>query len=260
MKSIWTILSVIAVANLIALLCFAGWLRLTDRLNMDRVRAVREVLSPTLIDETAKKKADEAAAALAIAEAKEKSRREAPPLTAEAALTIRDQAAELERQKVRRLEREVADLTTALDLAKSQFLSAKSEIEKERAEAKAAMEAGESSPQFKKTVGVLEAVKPAEARNILAQMLVDAGVPNASGSAPKPTESGLKRVVGYLNAMQDRTRAKVVSEFQKEDPALAADLLERLRAFGTVVLPNSRGAQTRGTATPVSGDSARAGG
>ncbi|MBU6413837.1 MAG: hypothetical protein KGS45_10200 [Planctomycetes bacterium] len=260
MKSIWTILSVIAVANLIALVCFAGWLRVSDRLNMDRVRAVREVLSPTLADEAAKKKADEAAATVALAEAKERSRREAPPLTAEAALTIRDQAAELERQKVRRLEREVADLTTALDQAKSQFLAAKAEIDKERAEARAGLEAGESSPQFKKTVGVLEAVKPAEARNILAQMLVDAGASTAAGSAPRPTESGLKRVVGYLNAMQDRSRAKVISEFQKEDPALAADLLERLRAFGTVVLPNARGSQPRGTALPVSGDSARAGG
>jgi membrane protein involved in colicin uptake len=265
MRAIWTILSTIAVANLVALLSFLGWLKMTDRLSMERVKAVREVITPTLAQDAEKKKTDEAAAKEAAGEAKEKARHEAPPLTAEAALAIRDQAAELERQKVRRLEREVADLTAALDLAKTQFVAAKGEIERERAEAKAALEAGESSPQFKKTVGVLEAVKPAEARNILAQMLVD-GVSAAGGAtvgtggtAARPTESGLKRVVGYLNAMQDRTRAKVISEFQKEDPGLAADLLERLRAFGTVVLPSGRGAATRGSATPNLGSAAAAG-
>lgn len=253
MRALWTILSTIAVANLVAILAFVGWLRMTDRLNMERVKAVREVITPTLAQEAEKKKEEEEEAKVAAGVAKEKARREAPPLTAEATLAIRDQAAELERQKVRRLEREVADLTTALDLAKTQFVAAKAEIERERAEAKAALEAGESSPQFKKTVGVLEAVKPAEARNILAQMLLDgAGTPGV-GTTVRPTESGLKRVVGYLNAMQDRSRAKVISEFQKEDPALAADLLERLRAFGTVVLPSGRSAAAGGVANPNSG-------
>jgi len=245
MRAIWAIISTIAVTNLVALACFVGWLRMTDRLNMDRVRAVRELIAPTIAEDAERKKNDEAAAKVAAELAKDKARHEAPPLTAEATLTLRDQAAELERQKVRRLEREVADLTAALDLAKSQFLSAKTEIDRERAEAKASLEAAETSPQFKKTVGVLEAVKPAEARNILAQMLVDGAAAGAGGQQPRPTESGLKRVVGYLNAMQDRTRAKVVSEFQKEDPALAANLLERLRAFGTVVPPPSRGNSTR---------------
>lgn len=262
MRALWTILSTIAVANLVALIAFLGWLRMTDRLNMERVKAVREVITPTLAQDAEKKKSDEQAAKVAAGEAKEKARREAPPLTAEATLALRDQAAELERQKVRRLEREVADLTAALDLAKTQFVAAKGEIERERAEAKAALEAGESSPQFKKTVGVLEAVKPAEARNILAQMLVDgvgAGSAATGASTARPTESGLKRVVGYLNAMQDRTRAKVISEFQKEDPALAADLLERLRAFGTMVLPGGRSAATRGAANPNLGGAATSG-
>lgn len=255
MRAIWTVISTIAVANLVALVCFLGWLRLTDRLNMERVRAVREMVTPTIAQDAERKKSEEAEAKIAAAAAKDKARHEAPPLTAEAALSIRDQAAELERQKVRRLEREVADLTTALDLAKSQFLAAKSEIERERAEAKAALEAGETSPQFKKTVGVLEAVKPAEARNILAQMLVENAPAASNGQVARPTESGLKRVVGYLNAMQDRSRAKVVSEFQKEDPALAADLLERLRAFGTVVLPPNRGRSSQPAAAvpPTSG-------
>lgn len=261
MKAIWTILSTIAVANLVALVCFLGWLRVTDRLNMDRVRAVRELVAPTLAQEKDQKKLAEEEGKKTAAAAKDKARHEAPPLTAEAQLTIRDEAAEVERQKVRRLEREVADLTTALDKAKAEFITAKGEIERERAEAKAALEAGETSPQFKKTVGVLEAVKPAEARNILAQMLVADGAPASGGGAVQPTESGIKRVVGYLNSMQDRSRAKVISEFQKDDPALAANLLERLRAFGTVVMPGRKGGSgTSGAAAPPASGAARAAG
>ena len=32
----------------------------------------------------------------------------------------------------------------------------------------------------------------------------------------------------------DRERSKIITEFEKTDPALAADLLERLRTYGLV--------------------------
>ena len=40
------------------------------------------------------------------------------------------------------------------------------------------------------------------------------------------------RVVDYLDAMEDRSRIKIVSEVTKEDAALAAALLEALSVRG----------------------------
>ena len=39
-------------------------------------------------------------------------------------------------------------------------------------------------------------------------------------------------IEAYLNAMQERTRTKVLDEFIKSDPKVATDLLERLRTRG----------------------------
>src|SRR5690606_33937610 len=68
--------------------------------------------------------------------------------------------------------------------------------------------------QFGKAIATLEGQRPAEAAAWLQSLL----------AAGKTDE-----VVSYLNEMEERARNKVFAVF---DPALAADLLERLRTRG----------------------------
>ncbi len=60
MKKLWTILSVLAIANLLAMLGFVGYLKATDRLSMDRMRELREKFTATVTQDNAKKAQAEA--------------------------------------------------------------------------------------------------------------------------------------------------------------------------------------------------------
>ena len=51
MRTLWTALSVLAVANALALAGFIGWLKATDRLDSARVAQVRTVFTKTLTQE-----------------------------------------------------------------------------------------------------------------------------------------------------------------------------------------------------------------
>ena len=93
------------------------------------------------------------------------------------------------------------------------------EDERERFEAMrdrlSTLEGGE---QFRKALGSIEGMKPDDARVTL-QTLLDQGE--------------REQVVSYLNAMQERTRTKIMSSWVKDDqPDVAADLLEALRVRG----------------------------
>jgi hypothetical protein len=80
-----------------------------------------------------------------------------------------------------------------------------------------------SDQQFKKSLSVLEAMKPGQARIALREVMAG---PDGKGMA-----------VAYLNAMDEGVRAKVVQEFLKEEPKVAADLLEALRTSGVPPAP-----------------------
>jgi hypothetical protein len=73
--------------------------------------------------------------------------------------------------------------------------------------------------QQRKVLSTLEALKPAQAKQTL-QQLIDAG------------DSGRFQALGYLDQMDEGVRAKIMGEFVKEDPKLAAELLEELRTRG----------------------------
>jgi len=79
--------------------------------------------------------------------------------------------------------------------------------------------ATEGDKQFQLALATLEGQKPADAKKVLRAML-DA-----------PTHQ-TDQVVSYLAKMDEGKRAKIMAEFVKEDPAVAAELLERLRIRG----------------------------
>ncbi|MBX3384232.1 MAG: hypothetical protein KF864_12065 [Phycisphaeraceae bacterium] len=242
MKSLVTAVGVIAAANLIALVSLIFWLHSTDRLDMDRVRHIRQVLAQTITDERAAAEAaaaEQAAAALAQEQALNDSR---PPLTAIEQLTARIQATSLDRERVERLRHDVELLQKRLADDSRRVAQDRAALEQERhafEQRVTTMTASLADEQFRKAVDILATLKPAGAKEILAHMLRGTlpsqgdqrfdTITRAGGSSD-PGE----QVVRYLNAMEERARVRILAEFVKDDPAMAADLLERLRLSGRI--------------------------
>ncbi len=267
MKTLWNALCVVAIANLLALGGFVGWLAQTDRLDMGRLREIRAMVSTTLSQEKAAKdalaKAEEAAAKAAAAQA----RADQPPLTASEQLAARLEATALDQQRMERLRREVQDLQgrvdrerTLLDRERADFAETKRLFEASQGRALARAK----DAQFRKAIETLESLKPKEALTMLREMIPAApdgmagfagvnggdGATMPLGAAPNTGASvgdedpvarsireGKARVVEYLDAMDGDVRNRIMAELSKNEPALATELLEKLRTFGVASAP-----------------------
>jgi predicted nuclease with TOPRIM domain len=224
MKSVGLILFTLAVANLLAIAGFVGWLAASDRLDMDRMRKIREMLAVTRTEERAK--ADEAAVEQKRldAEQAEKARLSGPPESSAERIEQNRDEADRRQEAASRLRKELDDLRrrlladqVKLDDERRSFEAERTMFVSQRDEALKLA----GSEQFKQALSTLEAQKPKDAHSVLKAML----------------DGGEKaKVVEYLAAMQDRTRGRVMAEFVKGDAAVAAELLERLRARGTAGL------------------------
>lgn len=220
MKALWTIISMLALANFLALIGFIGWLQATGRMNADRVQSVRALFSPTIAEEEAMKAEAAKAASEAAAEAARIRKMSIPPAPAEDLIREQQDQAEVRLQSKQRLDSELKALQQFL-VRESERLQ---EWEQELRQQQAAWEAErkkiretDGSDQFKKAMATLAGVKPKEAQSILAELLA---------------QNKHDEVVSYIDAMDERARSKVLAEFNKVDPRVAADLLERLRTRG----------------------------
>jgi hypothetical protein len=231
MRTIWTILTVLALANLLALAGFVGWLGASDRVDMERVREVRKLFSETLTEKHTREataKAAEEAAALAAAE---KAKRENEPVPAADLLRIRLEAGEADRERLAKWRREVEDLKATLQRDLDRLDAARKALADEQAAFDARKEQIarlEGDGMFKKALATYEGLKPTAAAEMMLQLL------RPGGGTGAINEAGADQTVAYLNAMEDRTRTKIITEFQKQDAALAAELLERLRTRATL--------------------------
>jgi flagellar motility protein MotE (MotC chaperone) len=220
MKSLWTVVSVLALANLLMLGGFVGWLASTGRLNRDRADAVRALFVKTVQEEAAvKAEADAAAGEKAKADAAA-AKLAQPPVAAAERIRETQDAAELSGQSRHRLESDIRSLQTFLVRENERLQAWEKELQAKQAafetEQKRVRETS-GSDQFKKAMATLAGVKPKEAQSILAELLA---------------QNKHDEVISYLDAMEERTRSKVLAEFNKTDPRVAADLLERLRTRG----------------------------
>lgn len=252
MKTLWNAICVLALANLLAVVGLVGWLRTSDRIDMDRVRELRSILTKTVAQQRS-----EEVQAKASAEADQK-RKDADakarrvPLTASEQLAARLEATELDEQRLKGMRSEVDALQRTLKEAQEKVKAERATLDADRTafeHAKKSFAETTKSEQFQKTLAVLQAVKPTEARAILSEIL--AGTPSPMGSGPTPAASasgnppadsaapvapnkGREQVIAYLDAMEAKSRTKVLTEFLKSDPKLAAGLLEDLRQRGQV--------------------------
>lgn len=265
MKALWTAVCILAIAHILALAGFAGWLHTSGRLSAERFNKVREIFAGTLAEE-AQAKVTEATQREQEAKAAEEAAKAArPPVTALEQLVAKQQLTEKDRQDVSRLAKEVEILRSSLTRERSELDRLRQQLESDRAQFAAMrkkISEQEGTQQFQKTLGVLTTLKPDQAKATLAALLRNPGAAAPAEAAADATQpatgplvvngrpvsppgesaaratppgvdpEGLELVVGYLNAMDERARAKIVAQFVQEDPGLAAELLERLRTRG----------------------------
>lgn len=220
MKTAWNIITLIALANLIAIIGFIWWLHFSGRLDMDRAQEVRTMLSETIAEQAKRDRAQAAAEEEAALKAAEEERLAGAPVSASETLSMRIETSELDLQRLQRLRREVDDIKETLRRERRLFDQERSDFVDERDAFEAMRDKiaqTEGDAQFAKSVAVLDSVKASEAKAILEPLLQDDPL----------------QVVTYLNAMKPRARAGVINQFNKDgQPELAADLLERLRVHG----------------------------
>lgn len=218
MKTLWNLIALLAIAHVVAAVFGFAYLVQTGRL--DRATAF-EVVS--LINEAP---GDRAARRAELIEAPAGDPQDEPdraPATAEDRLEVRMQLTEADRERMTRLRRSVQDLReqfrqqqALLDEERAAFEAEKAAFEMLRAE----IEELEGAEQFRKALEVYEQMKPADTKQVFDALLA---------------EGKQQEVVAYLDAMEARIRAKVVTEFVKDEAApLAAELLEVLRTRGLV--------------------------
>ncbi len=261
MKKLWTILSILAIANLLAMLGFVGYLKATDRLSMDRMRELREKFSATVTQDNAKKAQEEAEKKAAEAKAADDAKASRPPLNAEQQLATRVELSQLDQQRLQRLREEIEGLRKTLASERADLDRRQTKFDADQrafAEQVAQFTQSAGDEQFKKTLGILQSVKAKEAKSMLNEMLTGMAIepdntPTLGANTPastaqgQPASSADQRIIGafearysraasYLNAMDERARTKIMSEFAKDDPKLAVDLLEALRRQGEFVV------------------------
>lgn len=241
MKRLWNIVAVLALANVIGVAGFVGWLKATDRLNMDRLRQVRVMLTPTLTEEAAKAEEGRVAAEAEAKKQKEEARLAGPPESAAASIDRQRQSDDAVVQTVLRARREIEDLRRQLLEERAKLDSEWTTLAADKKKWTGEHEEAErllASKQFKQALTTLESQKPKDAQQLLKLMHGGQGLPaGGAGTAPANAGNGAvaessSRAVMYLAAMQDRTRGKVLAEWVKDDPQVAADLLEQLRRRG----------------------------
>lgn len=234
MKRLTKALAALAVINLLGILGAVGWLVATERLNAERVRAIREILQETIPAERAR-----LAAAQTPPEAppspEEQPLPGGPPVSAQRLVAAQEEQAQADEFRTQRLASENSKLgqtivqeTRKLDKARKEFEEQKALFE-QRQEQIAALKGDE---QFQAALSVLTQVKPDKAMAMLKE-IID-GRAGEMGVADAPDLTGKDRAVAYLDELDEMVRGKIMSEFVNQSPTLAADLLERLRTFGLV--------------------------
>ncbi len=220
MKSLWIIISTLAVANLLALAVFAGWLYGTDRISRERVEKIRAMLAPTIAAE-ARAAAEEKAKAEAAAETARKEEKAKGPPESSAESVERQRAEDDTREQARiRRERELADLARqlvydrqVLDEDRAKLAASK----KAFGDLRAGIARKAKDEQFQQALSTLESQKPKDAHAVLSVMM---------------QQKQEDEVVAYLTAMDEGKRAKIMAEFVKQSDKVAADLLQRIKTSG----------------------------
>lgn len=233
MRNVWTIVSVLALANLLAIGGVVGWLALSGRLDRERLEELRQLLGETpqqrqeRFDALAQRDRQRESEAQALRDRMEELT--TSPLTVEELIALQVEASMAADQRMTRTMRELEDLRALLAQERAEADRLGEAIEMQRAAFEARIAERDrllGQEQFRTAVEALQGLRAPAARNVLMAMW--------NGQTPPPGGEldGKSVAVEYLRAMDERQRNRVLAEFEKDDPALAAILLERLRTDG----------------------------
>jgi hypothetical protein len=229
MKRVWNVVAALAVVNLLALGGLLAWLKASNRIDDSRIQAIRERLAKTIDEEAAEKAAKEAEAKAAEARAAEAAKLARPPTSSSEKIAEQQFRDDQRTQVLLRQQQELENLRSSLmgQLAKLEDREKKLDADKKAfAEERKRIAEADGAKQFQVALATLEGQKPADAKKVLKALL---------------DEKQTDQVVAYLAKMEEGKRAKVLGEFVKDDAAVAADLLEKLRTRG-VAVPGRMGA------------------
>lgn len=220
MKKVWTAILILLFANTFAAAGFLSWLVVSGRIDIQRLTYIREMLGETVEQEKARLAAEEAQLQESLAAADD-GIPDGPSRTASELVAMRLEATAVDRQRIERLRREVEDLQRKLRRDQSMLDSQASDF-KEQREAFRAMRARlaeiEGQEQFRKSVELVNSLKSSDSKALLDVLL---------------NEGRQEQVVSYLDALEDRTRSRIIAEFIKDGQQdMAANLLESLRLRG----------------------------
>lgn len=220
-RSLWLILAILAIAHVLAIGGFVGWLVATDRLDRDRVEKVRAILAQTITQEKSAEDAAQKARVEAERAATEGALPEHGARTAAEMAALKLEVSEVDRQKIAEVKSQIDALRLAMQNERSQLDRERAAFEAERSAfegMRQRLTEIEGATQFRKAVATLEGMKAEDARTTMAELV----------------QRGEKeQVVAYLDAMDERLRTRVLTEFiTRGDAPLAAELLERIRTKG----------------------------
>jgi hypothetical protein len=228
-RTIFSGLAIVAVFNMLALGALAGWLRTTDRLDRTRLHELRELLAETAAEREARQQELLAADAREREDEQRRIKEARAPIPAADILSIRLESNQADLARLESVRREVQILQDTLRRERRALDEDRAALTAEREEfdhARRIIIHTEGSAQFKKTLGTYEGLKPERARAAFAHLI---------------EQGEIEQVVAYINAMQERTRTRIIDEFLRDQPAVATDLLERLRLRGLAARsPESR--------------------
>ena len=239
------LIKILAIAHLLAVVGFIGWLFASGRVNAERLQRVREIFHPTIAQEQALVAETETKAAEQVKLAEEQKRLlEAPmPRTEQivsaerfqqrAALAVRGLQDEQRRllDDLSSRERGVTEREEALAKRQVDWETSIAE-EKER----------QTKEQFRKAVRLLEAAPPKQGKDWILELV---------------RTNREDQAVSYLDAMNPAKSAALLKAFKGEGEAkVATDLLERLRQLGLESEINAGAPNGANSADPAA-DSAR---
>ena len=221
MRTLWNVISFLAVVHLLALVMVVAWLWQSGRITKERVQQTRELFALTETEAqvvAAKRAADEQAAA---EQRVLDERRANPPADSASQITQISMVRVQEQQSRQRLLDEKAALLEQLAAATLKVNENQSSLAAERVGWETAVQADrqrKTDEQFLQTVKQYEQVPPKQGKRMLIELV---------------NKNEIDQAVAYLDSMNTRAASKIIKEFKTDSEiTLATDLLERLRSFG----------------------------
>ena len=221
MKTLWNIVSFLAVVHLLALVMFVAWLWRTDRLDGRRIHRLREMLVMTIPEADAVAAREARDAALLEKQRATAVLRQNPGLPSAERVRNITSTRQADQRSSRRVDDVKAQLSRQLAQDGAQIQEQRLALETDRRTLDGGVADGQQRRrgiQFTKVVKLLESQTPKQAKNYVIELV----------------RTGEKdQAVAYLDAMNGRARGKVFGEFKTDaETALATELLELIRTLG----------------------------